>query len=144
MPLCSTPECVCLLCLPPSSSLWGSRQLKGSYRFAPPQSAFVFLGSRQLKRSYRFAPPQSASVFLGSRQLKESCSTPECVCLRLRVSSSTFVFVRLRFSLPTSSSISVFVCLCGSATVVCTLTVCAVFHAVRVKGLCCIVRSSHN
>ena len=48
-------------------------------------------------------------------------------------SIETIRLVRLRFRLPTLASVSVFVCLCGSATVVCTLTVCAVFHAIRVK-----------
>ena len=122
----STPECVCLLCLLPSSSPWGSGQLKGSCRFVRPQSASVL-------------------VF---------------VCLRLCLppSSSAYVFVHLRFCLPPLSSISVFVCrrcrLCIRwstseglvATVVCALTVCAVFHAVRVKAfvvlwcLCCVVQ----
>ena len=54
---------------------------------------------------------------------------------RLCQSASVFVFVCLRLRLPTSSYISVFVCLCDSATVVCALTVCAIFHAVRVKAI---------
>ena len=85
----------------PSSSLWGSCLLKGSCRFAPPQSASVFL-------------------FL-------------CLRLHLPPSSSAYVFAHLCFRLPRSSCSSVVVCLRGSATVVCMLTVCAVFHAVRVK-----------
>ena len=68
------------------------------------------------------------------------------LCPRVCLSSSSYVsvFARLRVRLPTSS-ISVFVCLRGSATVVCTLTVCAVFHALRTnEGLCCVVMSFDN
>ena len=54
--------------------------------------------------------------------------------VRLSSSSYVFIFVYLRIRPPTSSSSSVFICLCGGATVVCTLTVCAVFQAVRVKA----------
>ena len=57
----------------------------------------------------------------------------------VRLSSSYvsgFVYLRLRppTPTPTSSSSSVVVCLCGSVTVICMLTVCAVFHAVWVKA----------
>ena len=86
----------------PSSSLWDSRLLKGSCRFAPPQSASVFL-------------------FF-------------CLRLRLPPSSSAYVFAHFCFRLPRSSCSSVIVCLCGSATVVYMLTVCSVFHGVRVKA----------
>ena len=47
----STPECVCLLRLPPSSSPWGSGQLKGSCRFVRPQSVSVFFGWLRLRCS---------------------------------------------------------------------------------------------
>ena len=81
---------------------------------------------QRLESASRMGGEVSSSVFvtLGfPRQLKGSCR------VALPQSAYVSVFARLRVRLPTSS-ISVFVCLCGRATVVCTLTVCAVFHAV--------------
>ena len=110
-------------------------------------SVFVTLGCHQLNGSCCFARPQSVSVFVFL-----------CLYLHLPPSSSACVFVCLWCHLSLSSFVSVVVpCGCSrgywlciqwstseglEAMVVCTLTVCAMFHVVRVKAF--VVLSSHN
>ena len=76
-PLCSTPECVCLLRLPSSSSLWGSCQLKQSCCFAPPQSASVFVCF-----CLRLSPSSPAYVFVCLRRHLAPSSTVSVVVPR--------------------------------------------------------------
>ena len=102
-------------------------------------SVFVTLGCHQLNGSCCFAWPQSVSVFVFvclHLHLPPSSSACIFVCLWCHLSLSSFVSVVV----PSSCSRGYRLCIrCSTAEgleamVVCTLIVCAVFHAVRVKA----------